>query len=653
MGVRLGSARRDVVVWMLVSAIGAAICLWVLWTRPPALILLVVVSGGLVALFGLYMATGRQSAVGLRLGTYGAVAAVLGTVVWCEVIEPALAIGSIMPALERLSGGRVVDVVLMAGAAVGAVLSSLVWLEVALYVLRSLDRRRRRRRADSELYGKADFLDRRFMSELTKRRGILLGQWGSGAGAPIVAWRLEGSAITLAPPRSGKGATIALNYLSPRWRGWEGSTVLLDPRGEMFPVVARRRRQMGRRVLLMDPFGVVKGHSENVPGLHLPLTRSEKFNPLDFIREEERDAVADIYVLLDALLTPPPPRSPSNAEHFYQSARAIIAGYLAWVRFRKEPGERTLGAVRKLLMASTKERKEFEDSVLEADRFCGGLAHEAVERMRQVSAEERGSNFSSIANQISFLTSPAMVESTSESTFDPSVLVDGNTDLFVVVPEDQTGNVRSWLRLWITMPNALSARRPLQRELLLIIDEMPKLGYLQPVMDGYNMAAGRGVHFWSFAQSISALDETWGPDSRKTLTHLAEIVQYLGVSRNDPEGAEQISQAIGSATFESQSESHSGTMSDAKLIVSKTQSQAGETLSLVKERLVTPDELMTLGPEKQFVLASPKDIPRDPIALDHTRYWTHRQTRGLFDPNPLLMAKSGSGPAEEASGSPQ
>ena len=641
MGVGAGSVRREVFTWALVSAVGAGMCLWVLHARPGAVLSTVVVSCALVALFGMFMATGRHSAVGLRLGTYGAVVAVLGAVVWCQVLERMLVFGAVMPVLERLAGGRVMDILLTAGAAVGTVLGALVWGEVAVYVVRSLSKRNKRKRAQSELYGEADFLDRRFMKELTKREGILLGQWGSGAGAPIVGWRLEGSAITLAPPRTGKGATIALNYLSPKWRGWEGSTVLLDPRGEMFPVVARRRRQMGRRVLLMDPFGVIEEHSENLPGLHLPLTRSEKFNPLDFIRENEQDAVSDIYVLLDALLTPPK-GSQSNAEHFYKSSRAIIAGYLAWVRFMYEPEARTLGSVRSLLMAPADDRKKFEDLVLKAPRLCGGLAHEAVERMRQVSDEERGSNFSSIANQISFLTSPAMVKSTSASTFDPSVLVDGNTDLFVVVPEDQTGEVRSWLRLWITMPNALSARRPLERDLLLIIDEMPKLGYLQPVMEGYNMAAGRGVHFWSFAQSISTLDETWGQDSRKTLMHLAEIVQYLGLSRNDPEGAEQISQAIGSATFESHSESHSGTMSDAKLIVSKTQSQAGETLSLVKERLVTPDQLMTLGPEKQFVLASPKDIPRDPIALDHTRYWMHRQTRGLFDPNPLLMAKSGS-----------
>ena len=638
---------------LALPAIGGGVCLWMLRTEPPSMILLVVVSGALFALFGVFMATGRdKQTLGLRLGTYAAAAAALGGAAWIEVVAPTLAAGSIEPALQRLSRGRVVDLVVMVASAVGVVLAALVWLEVMLYWMRSWDRGRRRRRAESELYGKADFLDRRFMGELTKRRGILLGQWGSGRSAPLIGWNLEGSAITLAPPRSGKGATIALNYLSPGWRGWPGSTVLLDPRGEVFCVVARRRRQMGRRVLLMDPFGVVRKHSEGVPGLHLPVVGSETFNPLDFIRDDERHAVEDIFVLLDALLTPPS-NSQSNAEHFYQSSRAIIAGYLAWVRFKVEPEGRTLGRVRDLLMLSAEERSKFELEVLKQDRFVGGLAHEAVERQRQVGEDERGSNFSSIANQLSFLGLPDMVESTSRSSFDPTVLVDGNTDLFVVVSEDMVKHVRPWMRLWITVPNALSTRRPLERDLLLIIDEMPRLGFLQPVMDGYNMAAGRGVHFWSFAQSLSALDETWGQDSRKTLTHLAEIVQYLGVSRMDVDGAEEISKAIGTATYESQSENRSGTMSDARLIASKTQSQAGETLSLVRERLVTPDELMTLGPDKQFVIARPKDIPRDPIALDHTHYWNHRATRNLWDPNPLIMAKTGSSGADWVSGAVQ
>ena len=103
-------------------------------------------------------------------------------------------------------------------------------------------------------------------------------------------------------------------------------------------------------------------------------------------------------------------------------------------------------------------------------------------------------------------------------------LADGDTDLFVVAPEETIEHVKGWLRLWVAIPNAVAGIKPLERDLLIVIDEMPRLGYLKPVMDGYTMAAGKGVHFWCFAQSISALDSTWGKEHRKTLLHLAELV---------------------------------------------------------------------------------------------------------------------------------
>ena len=124
---------------------------------------------------------------------------------------------------------------------------------------------------------------------------------------------------------------------------------------------------------------------------------------------------------------------------------------------------------------------------------------------------------------------------------------------------------------------------------------MPRLGYLKPVMDGYTMAAGKGVHFWCFAQSISALDSTWGKEHRKTLLHLAELVQILGFPRTDAEGAEELSKAIGTATFEARTENRSGTIAENRIVTANTQWQAGDSRALVRERLITPDELMTIA----------------------------------------------------------
>ena len=520
-----------------------------------------------------------------------------------------------------------------------AALLCVLWFEVAVAGLRHLHGGERRRRAESDLHGHARLLGRRFLRRLAKRNGILLGQWGAGRNARLIGWSLEGSAITVAPPRSGKGAIIALNLLSPGYRGFDGSTVTIDPRGELWCIAARRRRELGRRVLLLDPFGVAAKHKEDFPECHLPDVTSASFNPLSFIREDEGLAVRDINVLLDALLTPPRPGAHENSRHFYESARAIIAGYVAWVRFREPWKRRTLETVQRMLSMGPEGTQAFAERLQKEDRFCGGLTHIAVERQAQVGKEEGGSNFSTISNQLAFLNYPELLANTASSSFDPLILAGGDTDLFVVAPEETVEHVKGWLRLWVAIPNAVAGMKPLERDLLIVIDEMPRIGYLKPVMDGYTMAAGKGVHFWCFAQSISALDTSWGKEHRKTLIHLAELVQVLGFPRTDAEGAEELSKAIGTATFEGRTESRSGTIAESRIVTANTQWQAGESTSLVRERLVTPDELMTLGPDRQYVIAAAKDMPRDALHLHHARYWVRRDARFLADPNPFVLRK--------------
>ena len=592
------------------------------------------------ASFAAYMATDRKdAALWLRFGLYGGALAVACASLWIGAVRPlqhAPSLGAVMAWLGSLDGARLVMLVVPPPA---VALLCVLWFEVALAGLRHLHGGDRRRRAESDLHGHAQLLGRRFLRKLAKRRGILLGQWGGGCRARLIGWSLEGSAITVAPPRTGKGALIALNLLSPGDRGFDGSTVTIDPRGELWCIAARRRRELGRRVLLMDPFGVVKAHRDAFPECHLPDVKTATCNPLSFVRDDEGLAVRDINVLLDALLTPPRPGAHANARHFYESARAIVAGYMAWVRFKEPPERRTLETLHAMLSASPEAREGFAEAFRKEKPFAGGLAHIAVERQAQVGTEEGGSNFSTIANQLAFLNYPEMVANTAASSFNPLVLADGETDLFVVAPEETVEHVKGWLRLWVAIPNAVAGRTPLERDMLIVIDEMPRIGFLKPVMDGYTMAAGKGVHFWCFAQSISALDSSWGKEHRRTLLHLAEVVQVLGFPRTDAEGAEELSKAIGTATFEGRTESKSGTVSESRIVTANTQWQAGESRSLVRERLVTPDELMTLGPDRQYVIAAARDMPRDALYLHHGRYWRRNESHYLADPNPFVLRK--------------
>ena len=533
------------------------------------------------------------------------------------------------------------NVVLLAVPGLAGVGSVILAVSGLLAVLKRSREMKGRKKASSELYGKAKFLERRWLKELARQKGVMLGEGPDG----LVAYRLEGSAMTFAPPRTGKGATIALNYLSPEERGWQGSTVVIDPRGELFPIVARRRRSLGRRPVLLDPFGMVARHRELEGGeadfgegaaLHLPVWKSDTYNPLDFIRDGD-EAVRDIGVLVEALMERPKSDG-GNSKHFYESARSLISGYLSWVRFRMPPDRRNLKTLYELLSLGNDAREEFFAEVAATPPFCGGLMHLAMERSQRVGKEEGGSNFTTVSNQLSFLNYPEVAAHTSSSSFDPLDLANGDMDVFVVVPDEMTGLVKGWLRLWISIPYAVASRRAMQREMLVVIDELPALGHLQPVMDGYNLAAGKGVHFWTFAQSVSALDETWGADSRKTLMHLAEVVQVLGWPRMDVEGAETLSKAIGAATFESRSESRSGQIKDTALLP-EGQGSLQESLSVVKEQLVPADEILSMGPDDQFVIASPKDMPRDVIRLRHARYWMRTGVKELADPNPYVLRK--------------
>ena len=625
---------------VLLLAAGAGCSAYLLERFRSSHISLAILGAVLTLVLLAYFATGRQEkGAWVRFGLYGAAMMICAASIWMEIVRPVLAASSFPGFVDRLTRLSGYELALIAVPPPGFAISFMLWFEVLINSLKYLQSDNRRQRAESDLYGKSKLLGRRFLRRLAKRRGILLGQWGAGRNAKLIGWSLEGSAITVAPPRVGKGALIALNLLSPDYRGFQGSTVTIDPRGELWCIAARRRRELGRRVLLIDPFRVVRGHKKEFEETHLPDVESASYNPLDFIRDDESLAVRDINVLLDALLTPPRPDAHNSGRHFYESARAIIAGYMAWVRFQ-EPAERqNLSTLYEMLSMPPKERDDFAEGVASMDRFAGGLTHIAVERQAQVGDEEGGSNFMTIANQLAFLNYPELLAHTQTSSFDPLDLAEGNTDLFVVAPEETIEHVKGWLRLWVAIPNAVAGIKPLERDLLIVIDEMPRLGYLKPVMDGYTMAAGKGVHFWCFAQSISALDSSWGKEHRKTLLHLAELVQILGFPRTDAEGAEELSKAIGTATYEARTENRSCTIAENRIVTANTQWQAGDSRALVRERLITPDELMTLGPDRQYIIASPKDMPRDALHLHHAYYWRRWDSRDLADPNPFVIRK--------------
>ena len=56
--------------------------------------------------------------------------------------------------------------------------------------------------------------------------------------------------------------------------------------------------------------------------------------------------------------------------------------------------------------------------------------------------------------------------------------VSASSLLTEVAPEETIEHVKGWLRLWVAIPNAVAGIKPPERDLLIVIDEMPRLGYV-------------------------------------------------------------------------------------------------------------------------------------------------------------------------------
>ncbi len=164
-------------------------------------------------------------------------------------------------------------------------------------------------------------------------------------------------------------------------------------------MTAQRRMALGRRVLLLDPFGAVRGLQEQRPELKGLPVEFVRRNPLDFLRKGSK-GVKDFGVLLDALLTPPTSQSDA-ARPFHDAARAIIGGYVGWVRFGPGmDGDRTLGPFRRLLRSNQDEATKLEELLGKFPDMAFGRVVEAVKRMERVGAQEAGSNLFTIAGQL-------------------------------------------------------------------------------------------------------------------------------------------------------------------------------------------------------------------------------------------------------------
>lgn len=319
-----------------------------------------------------------------------------------------------------------------------------------------------------------------------------------------------------APARSGKSRShflpVLLTYPT------DASVVVVDIKGDLAGATAAYRAALGQRSWVWDPYHAASSDVE-------PF-RQSGFNPLEGIDPEDTDAVVERAVLIASSLVT---RSQKDDQHWNDTSEAFIAGVIAHVITSPlHAHHRHLGAVYDLVTLSTRSEEEGVPCDLEAEMrtnpAAGGMVQRAAATLFEKSDRELASTLSTVRRHLNWLQYPAMRRFVETGTGDLGSIQTTPTALYLTLPVRHLSTCAGWLRMILNCLLASfesgEARRAHQLQqgghrTLIVLDEMPALGYCRELEIAAGQIAGLGAKLYFCCQDLSQLKATY-PSSYET-----------------------------------------------------------------------------------------------------------------------------------------
>lgn len=349
---------------------------------------------------------------------------------------------------------------------------------------------------------------------------VLLGRWEGR----LLGRRDDRHIVTIAGSRSGKSSTV----LIPNLRRYPGSSVIIDPKGELARATADHRRRMGQQVYILDPFG-----ETGIPtASHNPFAELGSGNPAH--------VGADVAQIADALIIGNP-RDP----HWTDSAKNLVRGVVLHLLDR-EPGRATLRELRKILSYTPSELEKLFLAMTDSTAFDGAVSNIGAAFLGK--KESGGRELQSILSTAQEQTAPLddVVRMTEHSDFKLTDLQSGNLTIYIVLPGMRMGTHYRWLRLVVQQALAAMEKAPIKRGALpvwFVLEEFPALGHMRSIETAAGLMAGFGVKLWSVLQDLTQL-QTHYPKSWETFLGNAGVIQAFGNA--DITTTEHLSKMLGS-----------------------------------------------------------------------------------------------------------
>jgi len=356
--------------------------------------------------------------------------------------------------------------------------------------------------------------------------GFLLGKLGTPKSKrPFLVSKTFPHALIVAPTGRGKG----VGFVIPNLLTYKGSAVVLDVKGENFRETSRFRARMGDKVFRFAPTDWDRPtHRYN------PLARIAAMTNPDR-QQMELKLTAKLFLQTDneklsGLLA-------GGIDLF------VAAGLLAFER-----GVPTIGEIYRITASGGDKQKEY---LKRAQQVKNASAKLIFERMASTNNDTLTSYLSLLMTSgLDTWDNRAIDAATATSDFSFWDIRRRPHAIYLVVESEMIRPLAPLIRLFFSdLIASLQAQEPGDDEpwpVMIMLDEFDRLGKMPIVAESIKTLRSFGGNLAIVTQTIPALDEIYGENTRRSLQGGAGVKLYLTPS--EQKTIEELSQAVGKTT---------------------------------------------------------------------------------------------------------
>jgi len=408
--------------------------------------------------------------------------------------------------------------------------------------------------------------------------------WGKGGNAPLLIDPCrEGPTHSLVIVGSGGyKTTTAISTLLH----WTGSAVVLDPAGEIAPMLHKARAAMNHKVYELDP-------AKNVG-----------FNVLDWIDTKSPMSSINIDSVVTWVCGDQKPGLNKNDDFFESMGRNVVRCFIAHVLYdpAAPPKLKTLRTVRRAIAMPTKQIRTVLRSIYEnspssyAQQLAGPLCGLVDETFSGV--------VGAAAELTTWLGNASYATLVSGDSFSTTDLLQGRMTLFLKMPlkvlETTPGVSRTVIGALLNA--AYEADGNVSGRVLYLLDEAARLGYMKILETARDAGRKYNITLQLLYQSIGQIVDQWGEQGKRAWYEGVSFRCYAAVQ--DLDTATELESTFGTYGVMASSEG-TNAGSAGKALESSSRSR-GSNISYheISRPLIRKAELMhNTRADELFVLA--------------------------------------------------